>query len=215
MARADSKAVHPGDNFGHPLGLVMISLPLVQVREPDRQRMGYAVALHFDSQTEQSVLDLRASLAAQGVASTLGTLGERPHISLAVLSKADPEVLVPLAHDYARTLAPFAFRLSAVGTFPTDRNVVFLSPVPTEELLKCHAEFHLRLAQAGLPSSPYYLPGNWIPHCSIEMDVPAEQLANAIRLCKRALRPLNGQFQQLGAVKFLPIKTLANWPLSG
>ena len=188
---------------------------MIERRRRESQGMEYAVALHFDHQTEQSVLDLRRSLATQGIASTLGKLKERPHISLAVLPDADPEILVSATRAYAGTISSFAFQLGAVGTFPTKRNVVYLAPVPTERLLKCHEELHVRLADAGLVSSPYYLPGKWIPHCSIEMDIPDQQLGSAIRLCKRVLQPLNGILREIGVVEFLPIKSLGTWPLSG
>lgn len=175
--------------------------------------MGYAVVLYFDKQTEQGVLDLRDVLDDHGIYSTLGKLGDRPHISLAVFPDVDRELLISVTHDYSGTLARFDAQLSAVGTFPTDENIVFLSPVPTIELLQSHQELHRRLASSGLVSSPYYLPANWIPHCSVLLDLPDEQVMRAIQLCKESFKPLMGEFQEIGVVEFRPVKYLANWPL--
>ncbi len=175
--------------------------------------MGYAVELYFDSQTEKSVWDLRHILIGQGISSAISELGDRPHISLAVFPNVDCDNLISLTKEYAGKIEPFSFQLSAIGTFPTDENGLFLSPVPTNQLLNCHQNFHYQLAKSKLKPSSYYIPENWIPHCSVELNIPDEQLLKAIELCKKAFKPLIGQFREIGVVEFRPIKTLANWSL--
>ena len=175
--------------------------------------MGYAVELYFDSQTEKGVWDLRHTLIDQGILSTLGDLLDRPHISLAVFPDVDRDSLISLMKEYAGEIEPFSVQLSAIGTFPTDENGLFLSPVPTNQLLNCHQDLHGRLAKSKLKPSSYYIPENWVPHCSVELNIPDEQLFKAIELCKKAFKPLIGQLQEIGVVEFRPIKTLANWSL--
>jgi len=175
--------------------------------------MGYAVELYFDKQTEQSIRYLRHYLMEQGITPTLGKLGDRPNVSLAVFPSIDCEILVPLVQEYANNMEPFNVQLSEVGTFPTNENVLFLSPVPTQKLLTYHQEFHDRLTKAKLIPSLYYVPANWTPHCSVEMNIPDEQLLNAMDLCKKTFKPLWGKFQEIGVVEFRPIKHLVTWPL--
>lgn len=177
--------------------------------------MGYAVELYFDSQTEKNVWDLRHVLIGQGVSSTISNLGDRPHISLAMFSNVASNDLVSLTKVFAGTIRSFDFQLSAIGTFPTDENVLFLSPVLTGQLLNHHQDFHKRLTEAKLTSSSYYIPGNWIPHCSVEMNIPDEQFPKAVDVCKSAFKPLRGQFQEIGVIEFRPIKHLAKWSLGG
>ena len=175
--------------------------------------MGFAVELYFDNQTEESVWDLRHALIEQGISSTISDLGDRPHISLAVFSNVDCDDLISLTKEYAGKIEPFNFQLSAIGTFPTDENGLFLSPVPTNQLLNCHQGFHHRLVESKITSSAYYIPANWIPHCTVEMNIPDEQLSKAFEVCKKAFKPLLGQFREIGVVEFRPIKHLANWSL--
>jgi 2'-5' RNA ligase len=175
--------------------------------------MGYAIELYFDRQTEQSVRKLRRALAEAGIPPVLDLAGERPHVSLAVFSDVDPDRLLPVVRAAAAGTKAFDVRLSAVGTFATDENVLYLVPVPTPELLAIHQELYRRLAQAGLAPSHYYQPGNWVPHCTVEMNVPAERFSTAVALCKHAFKPVQGQFQEIGVVEFRPVKTLAQWPL--
>ena len=173
--------------------------------------MGYAVELYFDNQVEKNVWALRHILVEQGISSTLGELGDRPHISLAVFPNVDCDRLISLTREFAAKLEPFSFQLSALGTFPTAENALFLSPVPTQKLLSCHHDFHDRLAESSITPSVYYTPQNWIPHCTVEMNIPDEQLSKAIDLCKKIVKPLLGQFQEIGVVEFRPIKHLATW----
>jgi 2'-5' RNA ligase len=175
--------------------------------------MGYAVELYFDSETEKSIWDLRHALIGQGISSTISELGDRPHISLAVFPNVDCDTLISLTKEYAGKIEPFDFKLSAIGTFPTDENGLFLSPVPTNLLLNCHQGFHDRLAESKITPSAYYIPENWIPHCTVEMNIPDEQLPKAVEVCKKEFKPLLGQFREIGVVEFRPIKHLATWSL--
>jgi 2'-5' RNA ligase len=175
--------------------------------------MGYAVELYFDRQTEQSVRKIRQALAKEGIPPVLDPLGERPHVSLAVFSDVDCERLISIVRDYAASTQAFAVQLSGMGTFATDENVLYLVPVPTLQLQTIHQEFHHRLEQARLTPSHYYQPGNWVPHCSVEMNIPAERFSAAVELCKGAFRPVQGQFREIGIVEFRPVRAVAQWPL--
>ena len=175
--------------------------------------MGYAVLLYFDKQTEQSILNLRHALIEQGFPSTLDKAGDRPHISLAGFSNVDSDILISLVQEYANSIESFSIQLSSIGIFPTDENVLFLSPTPTLQLLTYHQEFHRRLVKSKLISSPYYVPENWTPHCSVEMNIPDEQFPKAIEFCRKAFKPVIGQFQEIGVIEFQPIKSLAKWSL--
>jgi 2'-5' RNA ligase len=174
--------------------------------------MGYAVLLYFDRKTEQRLLDLRRALSEAGVLSTLNSMGVRPHISLAGFSEVDCDSLLSLVREYANGLEPFSVQLSAIGLFPTPENVLFLSPAPTRQLLTHHQEFHRRLARSGLRSSPYYALENWIPHCTLEMNIPNEQFYKALEFCHTAFEPISGVFQEIGVIEYWPIKQLGTWP---
>jgi len=175
--------------------------------------MGHAVLLYFDHQTEQSILNLRHALMAQDVPSMLDKAGDRPHVSLAGFSNVDPDILIALVQEYVSDIEPFKVQLSGIGMFPTTENVLFLSPTPTLQLLTYHQEFHRRLAKSNLVSSPYYVPENWMPHCSVEMNVPSEQLPKVIEFYSKTFKPILGQFQEIGVIEFHPIKHLAKWLL--
>lgn len=176
--------------------------------------MAYAVILYFDPQTEQAVSVLQHHLLEPGLFFGLQDAGIRPHVSLAGFADADRARLISTVQEYAAGLQPFAVKLDAIGIFPSDENVLFLSPVPAIPLLTLHRELHDRLAKAQLVSSPYYLPGSWIPHCTLGLNVPAFVLPKAVEILAQAFKPIHGQFQHIGVVEYWPLKQLAEWPLT-
>ena len=175
--------------------------------------MAYAVELYFDPQSEKRVSELIELLNDHGIEGTMSELAARPHISLAVITEADEDELLACTAKFAQTIQQFQFQLAAIGAFPTKENVVLLSPVVTHELLACHDAFHQHLAAAGIESSPYYTPGNWIPHCTVEMNFPDEKFTQAIELLKTNFEAFSGDFLEVGVIAFRPIKYLKNWPL--
>jgi len=176
--------------------------------------MKYAVLLYFDRETEESIWKLHDALFKNEAVSTPDKSRLRPHISLAGFSDIDQDMLVSLVQGYANDIEPFEVRLSAIGTFATEDNVLYLSPVPTIQLLRCHEEFHRRLIRSELESSQYYAPARWIPHCTVEMNLSDEQFSEAMEMCKKIFSPMTGQFQEIGVVAYPPTRQLAAWPLT-
>lgn len=174
---------------------------------------GIAVELYFDAQAERKIRSFREEMYQGGITPVLGTLDDRPHISLAVFGRTDPEKLVQLSRSFALTLKPFPIQLSAIGVFPTRDNVLFLIPAANTALMTIHAAFHQLLQQERITSSQYYLPGNWVPHCTIESDISNPQLKKAVHLGKSLFVPVSGSITELGVVAFRPINYLADFTL--
>ena len=105
----------------------------------------------------------------------LSELGARPHVSLSVYgdgldTNGFPERLL----EFARSIDPFDFTLSSLGTFPGQEGVVFLAPVVTRRLLEVHARLPRGVFEAhNNTGMGHYLPGNWVPHCTVAIDLSA------------------------------------------
>ena len=175
--------------------------------------MGFAVELYFDAKTESKLLDLRQELVEEGVPKLLHALGERPHVSLAVFSEIQLDSLVEITKKFVDQLTQFEIQFSSVGAFTSPSNVLFCSPVPTKKLLDYHARFHQILNEQGLICSDYYLPSQWVPHSSVELEIPNDLFAKAFEIVRQNFKPISGQFQEIGIVEFRPIKSLALWEL--
>ena len=171
--------------------------------------MGYAIELFYDEASERAVREIWDGLGTALGKPSLSELGARPHVSLAVyddgLDTNDfPERLL----EFARSIDPFDFRLSSLGTFPGREGVVFLAPVVTRRLLEVHARFHEVFSKYEDAGMGYYLPGNWVPHCTVAIDLSAAEVIEAVAYGREVFQPISGRFREIGLVEFRPVKEL-------
>jgi hypothetical protein len=174
---------------------------------------GVAVELYLDAAAEEQVLKFRELIYREGVQPVQGLMNDKLHISLAVFPITDPAAVIDLTREFALTVPRFSFRLGAVGTFPTQDNVLFLSPVPSVPLLQVHAAFLTRVKDAGINCSPYYFPGVWVPHLTLEFEISNDELCRSMKVFKESFTPIDGEFTQLGVVQFRPIQYLDQFDL--
>ena len=176
--------------------------------------MGYAIELYFDPVCDLAVRRIWSKVADGAGVSAMSAGGGRPHVSLAVYSDGlDHHSLSRALSAFSKSLVPFEFDLGSVGTFPTNQGVVFLAPVVTSELLALHERFHTAFAKYGDWSSTHYLPGNWVPHCTVATDLTDAVIGQAVQNCREHFRPMRGRFQEIGLVEFHPIRELTTFKL--
>lgn len=175
--------------------------------------LGYSVELYFDPATEKTLLALRAELVKHGIRPVLDEIQDRPHISLAVFPDLDPQAFVRHLRAFAAVTAAFPVTLGAVGSFPTADGVLFLAPAVSPALVETHANFHAIISGLNLNPFEYYLPDNWVPHCTIALDMEPEILSKAFKEARRAFRATTGRVQEIGLVCFRPVQNLHTFPL--
>nr|WP_230416691.1 2'-5' RNA ligase family protein [Micromonospora tarapacensis] len=142
--------------------------------------------LYLDTVATRRIRVLWDALEAEGVQSMRSLLEQRhrPHVSLAVAPRFDPEqVAAALAGD---PVAP-PLRLSFQHTGQFVGRVLWLGPVPTTELLGHHRRVYDRLTAGGVGLVEHYRPGRWVPHCTLSMRVPNALMAVAVRRCLEVL----------------------------
>jgi 2'-5' RNA ligase len=181
--------------------------------------MGYAVQLYFDPGLEKSMLDLRSALAAAGVTPTLERLGDRPHVSLAVLQSVPVRRCVDVLEKYSATQGPFRATFAAFGAFPTSQGVVFLAPTPDAALLDAHRRMHRLLCELGVEVHGHYAPDAWVPHATVGFELPDPEVGLGLSWLHANYKPLAGSFSSVGLIEFVPVKPLATFdlraPMSG
>lgn len=151
-----------------------------------------ALELYFDAATERRIRRLWDALQAAGVPALSEHTHRlhRPHVSLVAADELDPR-LAAEALEGVPVGAPFPVSLQSVGMFRG--GVLWLGPSSSHDLLDRHAEVVDRLTAAGLAIWPHYLPGTWVPHCTLSREARSATLARAVPLCLDVL-PVDGRF---------------------
>lgn len=171
---------------------------------------GYAVELYFDAATTAKIRPLWDAIHASCGGSPVGV---QPHISLAAVPAEQPEQLLAITQAFAQQTAPLAVQLDAVGTFPGAEGVVYLAPVVTQTLLALHRAFHQQLNANGLISFPYYRPDQWVPHCTVGIRLPPEQIGCAINRCRQSDVFQRGELVAISLIELPAVRELAQFPL--
>lgn len=188
----------------------------LEVHGKDRKcNMGFAVELHLDAVNGARIKALSDAIHAQCGGENLTAIGAHPHLSLATFPQLDPARLEETLATFAAATPPLPVTFAAVGVFPTAQGVVYLSPVVTPHLLALHVRFHDLLAPLAMPSNVYYLPGNWVPHCTVGFELPADKIGQAVMLCQQAdvFRPVTLTTVRL--IEFRPVRPIFTYELQG
>jgi len=141
--------------------------------------MVHSVELVFDPDTEAAIRHIWDGLAQAGIPSQAPA--SRPHATLTVAERIDPEVDALLAPLTARF--PFPCRIGAPLFFGRAKAVLARLLVPTTALLDVHAQVH-ELCLPHLHPGPMSnaLPGQWTGHATMARRVVPAQMGRAVRI---------------------------------
>ncbi|MDR4901468.1 2'-5' RNA ligase family protein [Bacillus mycoides] len=132
----------------------------------------YAIIATFDCVFTNKIRELQNELT--NIIGTNPLAGVEPHITLADYNELD----VNLYTEKLEEFVVFQENIAAV-TFPTNRTI-FLAPTITDELLRLHHSYHdyFKVFHDNLQS--YYVPGKWIPHCTIANGLNSNQFLSVM-----------------------------------
>ena len=166
--------------------------------------MPFAVELRFDTLAEEQIYDAWDAIHEAGIGSSLLDAGYRPHISLGVCNRLEPNAFVEALSTFAASLAPFRLSLSSVGTFPGVEGVIFLGVTVTEHLLDVHAAFHKVFTTYSQEQSEHYAVGKWVPHCTLAFGLSERQIAEAVPICRGIPLPISAEVKAIGLTEVSP-----------
>ncbi len=177
--------------------------------------MGYAIVLYFDENSEIIIRDMWKLLYDNNINKLMHDSNSRPHITLAIYDEDlyDLDNFINSVEDYAKTLKPFKLIVSNIGMFNTNEGVAFLAPKVTGELLDIHYKLYEGLKQYAEFAWNYYIPDNWIPHCTIAIELSKEKLLQSIEVLSDIFSPFDITIEKLGIVKFSPVEYVSIFDL--
>lgn len=160
--------------------------------------MAHALEFSFDDEADAAVRELWQRLEQAGIPSlATRTHGRhRPHVTFAMAGAISPPTRRVLAGELEMLSLP-ALWLYTLGTFPTTENGLLLAAVVDAELLAVHSAVHDVLAKKVRQPSAYYLPGSWVPHCTLAHGVDDDQLAAGFAAL-HPVKPIRASVREIG-----------------
>jgi hypothetical protein len=142
----------------------------------------HSVELVFDPDVEDTIRHIWDGLREAGIPSQAPA--SRPHVTLTVAERIDPEVGTLLASLNDRF--PLRCVVGAPLLFGRSQLILTRLIVPTADLLAVHAEVY-RLSLPLLHPGPMAnsLPGHWTGHTTLARRVGGHQLGRALRIAGR------------------------------
>lgn len=175
---------------------------------------GHAINLFFDPALQQQFTQLLQKLACEKIASFLVEIGAKPHISLGLFEKdVDIKALTGITEQLAGSTSPIPLRFPSIAGFSLQQKMIFMPPSPTTQLLQLHAKLHELLNKRRIPTRENYMPGNWIPHCTVAYDVEIQNYKQAFWLCSAQQLPFTGHAVKIGLSSYLPVREIASYNL--
>jgi hypothetical protein len=123
----------------------------------------------FDGEADAAVRGLWRGLSEAGVQSPAR---HRPHVTFAAAQTIPAGTRNALREDL-RLLSIPALWLSTLAAFD---GALVLTAVVDTELLAVHSAVHDVLAKRVKQPVAYYLPGSWIPHCTLAEGLEPDQM---------------------------------------
>jgi 2'-5' RNA ligase len=154
------------------------------------QNARYAVAVVFDDTAGQAVRAVAERL--HGLPQTVQSVAFPPHVTLAVCTDLDLNRFEVVLGECVQATHALECTLASVGIFATAEGVVFLGVAPSPQLVELQAEIFERLETIGANVEPYWIPGQWVPHCTLATSLSLDIIPHAIGRIIQQFVPITG-----------------------
>lgn len=175
--------------------------------------MPYTVEMRFDAKSASQIREIWDLLAQKNICNYMVDSNMTPHITLTVFNEIDNKLVTNKLQNFRQEIKPVEISFSHVGSFLSEQGIVFLAPTVTRELLELHQKFHNYFADVKEKQVEYYLPDNWVPHCTVAINVSDCKVAQAIEEIVSNYQPLNATIESISFVKYQPPEMLSKFSL--
>ncbi|BCB03713.1 2'-5' RNA ligase family protein [Bacillus sp. KH172YL63] len=164
--------------------------------------MYWVIAL-FDSKTESTIENIWKELTVKDISYYEEEIDDaRPHITLGSYTELDKEAYIQSLETFYEGKEAVNLTFNTVGSF-MNFGTLFLSPTVTKELLDFHSSHHDHFHSFQGTANHLYLPGSWIPHCTLANKLPPEKLAEGFKHCLERGDLIEGQVTSIALIELV------------
>ncbi|MFW6311942.1 MAG: 2'-5' RNA ligase family protein [Nanoarchaeota archaeon] len=174
--------------------------------------MPYAIEVYFDDKSSNKIKEIRTKFKNNNINIDEGT---DPHISLLIFQKKPLEKknFLNKLEAFSNNMTSLQMNLANIGIFNKEKSVVFLSPKVDIKLLEIQKKLYDCFKDSQDLVWDYYKPENWVPHCTLGMDLTDDMLVKASSLFKEIDLPIRIVFKEIGILKFRPNEEIVRYKI--
>jgi 2'-5' RNA ligase len=162
----------------------------------------YTLTMTLDPDASAVIDRLEAEIAAIHGQHRLYGAEVVPHVTFGMFETVDLDLAAGVVDEFAARFPPIPITFASLGLFVFETDVVFGTPIVTQDLLVRHAWLHERLRTAtGGPFAPL-LPGSWVPHATLASDAPHDKLPEIIAVARSFPLPLDATLETIRIARF-------------
>jgi len=147
--------------------------------------MPYAIVMHIEKTAAARIVTLWDILAERDDIGRVKFSDEQikfnypPHVTLAVVDTADPDVLVETLKPIVAGWTPLPISFDSIAVLPRKPVApILVRPNVTFEILKLHKEVFDALPPNS--TTVYHQPKGWQPHVTLARDISPDKLGDAL-----------------------------------
>lgn len=154
--------------------------------------MASGAVLTFDHETDTAVRRLWQTMEDAGLPSKMMHFNYPPHLTVITCEDTDVDALDGPLKDIIASIAPVEVSFHSLGVFNSPDGVIYLAPVVTRPLLDLHAALWNIIIPYVREPNWLYSPGFWVPHVTLNVEVPPHQIGAAMDVLMRVGLPRSG-----------------------
>ena len=172
--------------------------------------MSFSIELNFDDKSNLIIRNMWKKLRERGISAYMDQYGGFPHIALAVFNDIDILEVERLIEKVIENESMFTIKMPSLGIFPSSESVLFLSPAASATLINFHTKLHEVLKDIE-EKWDYYLPGFWVPHCTLGMNIPKSKIHDALDVITEDYELFDAKIETIKLIEFNPVKLVKSF----
>ncbi|MDJ1475150.1 2'-5' RNA ligase family protein [Bacillus sp. LS15-K4] len=159
----------------------------------------YVIIATFDREFTNKITELQNEIT--NIIGTNQLAGVEPHITLADYNELDANLYTKKLEEFVAVQENMAeVTFPSVGIFPIN-GTIFLAPTITDELLKLHYSYHNNFKAFHDNFNSYYVPGKWVPHCTIANRLHANHFLSVMEYIYEKFDYTTASIEKLKLIK--------------
>ncbi|MBM7587150.1 2'-5' RNA ligase [Bacillus pakistanensis] len=164
--------------------------------------MYWVIAL-FDENTEKIIKGIWGELCENSISSYTEEVKDgRPHITLGNYSNLDISEYTKRMDSFYDHKMSIDITFNTIGSF-LNYGTLFYSPTVTSELIEFHTYHHEHFNEFNGKANSLYLPGKWIPHCTLANRLSPEKLSEAFHFCLKRSDVIYGKIIEVALIELV------------